>query len=60
VGEHLLPLREKVAAQRADEGEVCGFALVTNLRAPPLPVGSADHPLPRGERVRSTPRILAR
>jgi len=55
---NLLPWREKVPvgfARPAEEGEIEDLPPAANGKAPPLPVGSADHPLPRGERVRASP-----
>ncbi len=49
----LLPLREKVSAERTDEGEASDRSVAANRRTPPLPAGSADHPLPQGERASS-------
>ncbi len=48
----LLPLREKVAAERADEGEVFDRVEGTNRRRPPLPRSGQDRTPPspsRGE-----------
>jgi NlpC/P60 family putative phage cell wall peptidase len=44
-------LREKVAAQQPDEREADDRASAANRKAPPLPVGSADHPPPQGGRA---------
>ncbi len=54
LSEDLLPLREKVPvelARPAEEGELHDLGSAADRRTPPLPVGSADHPLPQGERV---------
>src|SRR5262245_15791825 len=58
-----LPLRERVLLrliEGAGEGEVYDLKPSANRKAPPLPVGAADHPPPQGGRVSQSQTSLER